>query len=263
MLTKTLLRRIYYLFIALFGMMSPGFNSARADVVNLAVASNFSAPIKKIIPAFEQQTGHRVLLTLGSSGRFFAQINHGAPFHVFLSADSSKPRALAASAMGLTDSRFTYAVGALALWSARDDLIQNNSEILKKSSFRKIAIASPKLAPYGHATIETLQSLGLYDVLSPKFVRGENIAQTYQFVATGNAELGFISVSQVFDKGKLQAGSVWLIPPSLHQQIRQDAILMTSARNNQAAIAFMQFLKSGSAKEIIRNFGYHMPTEGE
>lgn len=252
------LRNIYCLFFSLI-LLDP----VRADEVNIAVASNFAAPIKMIIAEFEQQTGHQTNLTLGASGRFVAQITHGAPFHVFLSADRRKPKALGASGIGLDASRFTYAIGGLALWSAQEDFIKGNSKILKKGLFRKIAFANPRIAPYGTATTEVLKSLGLYDALSSKFVQGENIAQTYQFVATGNADLGFVSVSQVMRKGELLAGSIWIIPQNMHSPIRQDAILLKSAENNHAALAFMAYLKSGQARNIMRDFGYRLPTEKE
>ncbi|MCF6215883.1 MAG: molybdate ABC transporter substrate-binding protein [Emcibacter sp.] len=248
------------IYFPLITMLS-AIHHAQAAEINIAAASNFAGPIKMIIADFERKTGHRANLTLGASGRFYAQINHGAPFQVFLSADRLKPAALEASGMGL--SRFTYAIGRLALWSANDTLIQGNSKILEKGAFRKIALASPKLAPYGKAAIDVLCALGLKEILSPKFVRGENIAQTYQFVATGNADLGFVSLSQITEKGKLRAGSVWMIPQELHSPIQQDAILLKSAMNNQAAIAFMHYLKSGSARDIIRDFGYLLPTEEE
>lgn len=248
------------IYFPLITMLS-AIHHAQAAEINIAAASNFAGPIKMIIAHFERKTGHRANLTLGASGRFYAQINHGAPFQVFLSADRLKPAALEASGMGL--SRFTYAIGRLALWSAQDTLIQGNNEILKEGSFRKIALASPKLAPYGKAAIDVLRALGLKEALSPKFVRGENIAQTYQFVATGNADLGFVSLSQIMEKGILRAGSVWMIPQELHSPIQQDAILLKSARHNQAAIAFMHYLKSGPARDIIRDFGYLLPTEEE
>jgi len=247
--------KIYFPLITMLSAV----HTAQAVEINIAAASNFAGPIKMIITAFEQKTGYRANLTLGASGRFYAQIHHGAPFQVFLSADTLKPAALEASGMG--HSRFTYAIGRLALWSAQDNFIQGNSAILEKGAFRKIALASPRLAPYGKAAIDVLRALGLKEILSPKFVRGENIAQTYQFVATGNADLGFVSVSQIMEKGILRAGSVWMIPQALHSSIRQDAILLKSARHNPAAIAFIDYLKSSAAQDIIRDFGYLLPTE--
>ncbi len=252
-------RRIIALATAGFFLISP----AVAAEINIAVASNFAAPIKVIIAGFEQQTDHRVRLILGSSGRFYAQITHGAPFHVFLSADQAKPEALELQGLILPHSRFTYAIGRLALWSAKAGLVTGNADILKQNSFNKLAMANPRLAPYGAAAREVLQSLGLYDALSPKLVQGENIAQTYQFVATGNADLGFVSLSQVTENGRIRAGSLWIIPDQLHKAIRQDAVILKSAENNPAARAFVRYLQSGSVREIIRNSGYRLAGEGD
>ena len=248
-------RHILCLMLAMFGV-----ETTHAAEVIVAVASNFTNPAKDIAMGFEQQTGHKAKLVFGSSGRIFAQISHGAPFDIFLSADSMKPAALVAQGMTLPHSRFTYAIGALALWSPKTDYVKAGGDVLKDSEFKRLAIANPKLAPYGIAAREVLQSLALYKTLSPKLVRGENIAQTYQFVATGNAELGFIARSQL-PKGK--TGSVWIIPDSLHKPIRQDAVILKSAENNQAALAFANFLRSEWAKELIKRHGYKLPTGDE
>lgn len=246
-------RYIFYFVWALLGV-----EKSVAAETTVAVASNFSAPAKAIILKFEKQTGDHVKLVLGSSGRIFAQIMHGAPFDVFLSADNEKPAALEAQGMIVPNSRFTYAIGALTLWSPRPDFIQGNSDILKEGRFRKLALANPRLAPYGIAAREILHRLALYDVLSGKFVLGENIAQTYQFVATGNADLGFIARSQL-----PETGSYWNIPESLHHPIRQDAVILKSARNNKVAFAFAKFLKSSSAKDLIRRHGYKTPNKDQ
>ncbi|MBL4767483.1 MAG: molybdate ABC transporter substrate-binding protein [Rhodobacteraceae bacterium] len=244
-------RTILFLMVFLTGM-SP----AMAAEITLAVASNFAAPAKEMIQKFEQQTGHRVRLVLGSSGRMYAQITHGAPFDVFLSADRAKPAALDSRGLTLAGSRFTYAVGTIVLWSPRPGFITANGDVLKEGHFKRLALANPKLAPYGLAARETLQALGLYHSLSPKFVQGENIAQTYQFIATGNAELGFIARGQVPKDGD---GSVWIIPDSLHSPLRQDAVLLKRADHNPAALAFMIFLRSEQAQKIILAHSYILP----
>lgn len=243
-------------YIFCFLLSFAGAEKIMAEEITVAVSSNFAAPAKAIALGFEAQTGHHIRLVPGSSGRIFAQILHGAPFDVFLSADRSKPAALEAQGMALPDSRFTYAVGSLALWSSQADLITTGAGVLKEGRFDKLALANPRLAPYGIAARQVLQSLGLYDVLSAKFVRGENIAQTYQFVATGNADLGFIARSQLPADN---TGSVWIIPENLHQPIRQDAVILKSTGDNKAAIAFMRFLSSDRAKDIIRRHGYKIP----
>lgn len=237
-----------------------GTKNAPGEEVTIAVASNFTAPAKAIIAVFEEETNHQVKLVLGASGRIFAQIRHGAPFDIFLSADRIKPAELERQGMAVPDSRFTYAIGALALWSPGADFKVNNAVILKEGYFEKLALANPKLAPYGLAAAQVMQSLDLYEALSSKFVRGENIAQTYQFVASGNADLGFVALSQL---GHDPKGSVWLIPQALHQPIRQDAILLKSAADNQAAQAFMGFLRKPAIKELIGRYGYIIPKEGQ
>lgn len=234
----------------------PGVEESFASEITLAVASNFASPVKKLIPIFEQQTGHRVRLVLGSSGRIYAQIIHGAPFDVFLSADSAKPAALDDRGLIVTGSRVAYAIGTLALWSPRQGFVTTNGDVLKDGNFNRLALANPKLAPYGVAARETLMALGLYQTLSAKFVQGENIAQTFQFIATGNAALGFIARSQIPDGGR---GSVWLIPDQLHSPLRQDAVLLKRAGHNSAARDFMTFLRSEPARKIISAHRYMLP----
>jgi len=238
---------------------------AQADMVTIAAASNVAVPLKIIVSGFEKRTGHEVTLVIGSSGKIFAQLTHGAPYDVFLSADRVKPAALTARGMAATGGPFTYAIGALALWSIRPHLMIDGASILQKGHFNTLAIANPKLAPYGKAAQEVLQSLGLYGALSAKFVTGDNIAQTYQFVATGNADLGFIAVSQLraaqlqATKSRAPKGSYWIIPDKLHNPIRQDAVLLKSAENNPAAAAFVKFLHSDFAQKTLHDFGYKKP----
>ena len=227
-----------------------------AAEVQVAVAANFSAPMQRIAADFEQATGHQAKLAFGSTGKFYAQIRHGAPFDVLLAADDETPAKLEKEGMAVAGSRFTYSVGRLALWSAKPGYVDDRGEVLKQGAFKHLAIASPKLAPYGAAAVETLNRLGLQAALQPKFVQGENIAQNFQFVSTGNAELGFVALSQVIEGGKLKRGSAWIVPPGLHAPIRQDAVVLARGRDNPAALALMKYLKQDQARAIIKAYGY-------
>lgn len=228
----------------------------RAAEVQVAVAANFTAPMQRIAADFEQATGHKTRLAFGATGKFYAQIKNGAPFEVLLAADDDTPAKLEKEGFAVAGSRFTYAIGQLALWSAKPGYIDARGAVLKQGGFGHLAIANPKLAPYGAAAVETLNKLGLLAALQPKFVQGENIAQTYQFVSTGNAELGFVAVSQVVENGKLKSGSAWIVPASLHSPIRQDAVLLTPGKDNPAAAALISFLKTDRARAVIQSYGY-------
>ena len=230
--------------------------TAQAETIQVAVAANFSTPLKAIASAFEVDTRHKVLMSSGATGKLFAQVTSGAPFEVFLSADEATVAQLEKSGHAVAATRFTYATGRLALWSASASGVDADGAVLKSGSFAKIALASPKAAPYGAAAIETLTRLGLLDLLAPKLVTGESIGQTYSFVATGNAPLGFVALSQVMENGKLKSGSVWVVPANLHQALRQDAVLLAPGKTNAGAVAFLQYLKSDKALTIIRSFGY-------
>jgi molybdate transport system substrate-binding protein len=229
---------------------------AVADEVNVAVAANFTAPMKQIAAEFEKETGHKAVLSYGASGKFYAQIKNGAPFQLFLSADDEKPVQLEKDGLTAPGSRFTYAVGTLVLWSPKSGFVDAKGEVLGKGQFSKLAIASPRLAPYGAAAIEVLTKKGLLAMLSPKFVQGENISQTFQFVSTGNAELGFVALSQVMKDGKISSGSAWIVPAQLHTPIRQDAVLLATGKDSPAAKELLLYLKSDKAKKIIRSYGY-------
>ncbi|MES2956853.1 MAG: molybdate ABC transporter substrate-binding protein [Pseudomonadota bacterium] len=231
---------------------------ARADEVLVAVAANFSAPMKRIAQDFEKDSGHKLQLAFGATGGFYAQIRNGAPFQVFLSADDETPAKLVQEGLADGSSRFTYAIGGLVLWSATPGFVDDRGAVLKTGHFNKLALANPRTAPYGRAAVETLAKLGLLGTLEPKFVQGENIAQTYQFVSSGNAELGFVALSQVMTDGVVAAGSAWRVPTELHEPIRQDAVLLTSARNHAAAAALLRYLKTDKAKGVIRAFGYSL-----
>lgn len=229
---------------------------AQAAEVHVAVASNFTAPMKQIATEFENETGHKVILSFGASGRFYAQIENGAPFQLFLSADDEKPAQLEKSGLIVPGTRFTYAIGTLVLWSAKSGFVDAKGEVLRKGQFGKLAIASPKLAPYGSAAIEVLTRQGLLSSLTPKFVQGENISQAFQFVSTGNAELGFVALSQIVKEGKVTSGSAWVVPGALHSPIRQDAVLLSTGKDNVAAKALIHYLKSEKGKKTIRSYGY-------
>ena len=230
---------------------------SQADVIRVAVASNFTAPMKAVVAAFEAASGHRVQLAFGSSGKFFAQINHGAPFQVFFSADQAKPLALEQAGLGVPGTRFTYAVGALALWSHKP---ATEAEAvfarLKTGDFNRLALANPKLAPYGAAAVEVLRSLQLEVTTKGKWVRGENIAQAYQFARSGNADLGFVALSQITAPGHAGAGSAWVVPRALYAPIRQDALLLRRGENSEAARALLRFVRSDKAQAMIRTYGY-------
>jgi molybdate transport system substrate-binding protein len=230
--------------------------SLRAEEAMLAVAANFAAPMQQIAVSFRQETGHQLKLSLGSTGGFYAQIKNGGPFDVFLSADDITPQKLEAEGWGVPKTRFTYATGQLVLWSKQEGLVDPKGQVLLNKNVQKIAIANPKLAPYGAAAMETLKQLGLLEALQAKLVQGDNIAQTYQFVMTQNAQIGFVAKSQVFANGKITAGSAWTVPSNLYKPIQQDAILLTNGKDNAAAKAFMSYLRTEKAKEIMKTYGY-------
>ena len=231
-------------------------NSANAGEIHAAVAANFTSAMKNIVTEFEAESNHKVKVSYGSSGKIFAQIKNGAPFQVFLSADQVKPEALEKDGYTIPGSRFTYAIGALALWSAKPALVDEHYTALKTGSFNRVALANPKVAPYGAAAIDVLTALNLQEITKAKWVQGENIAQTYQFVATGNADLGFVALSQIMDKGHVAEGSTWIIPSDLYRPIRQDAVLLKKAEESAAAKAFMDYLRSEKVRAIIHNYGY-------
>ncbi|MEN9490261.1 MAG: molybdate-binding periplasmic protein ModA [Pseudomonadota bacterium] len=229
---------------------------ALADEVKVAVAANFTAPMQKIAVEFEKDTGHKALVSTGATGAFYAQIKNGAPFEVFLSADDETPAKLEAEGAGVKGSRFTYAIGRLVLWSAKPGFVDARGEVLKKGDFNKLALANPKTAPYGSAALEVMKKLGVQEALQPKIVQGENISQTFQFVSTGNAEVGFVALSQVWQDGVLKSGSAWIVPADLYAPIRQDAILLAKGEGKPAAEALLKYLKGDKAKAVIKSYGY-------
>lgn len=240
--------------IAAVALVATGLiaGQANAGETNVAVAANFTDAAKEIAAVFKEKTGHDAILSFGSSGQFYTQINQDAPFQIFLSADDERPKKLVDEGLGVSESRFTYAIGKLVLWSKDPNLVKGE-ETLKEAAFAKLSICNPVAAPYGAAAVETMQSLKLYDALKPKFVEGANISQAFQFVDTGNAELGFVALSQIVGD---ESGSRWEIPQNLYEPIRQDAVLLKKGSDNEAATAFIDFLKGPEARAIIEKYGY-------
>lgn len=233
-------------------------NSAWADEVQVAVAANFTAPIQAIAKDFEKDTGHKLVAAYGATGQFYAQIKNGAPFDVFLSADDSTPAKLEHEQEIVPGSRFTYAVGTLALWSAKEGYVDAEGEVLKKNDFKHLSIANPKTAPYGLAATQVLDRLGLKEATQSKIVEGQNITQAFQFVSTGNAELGFVALSQIYKDGKVSNGSAWIAPSNLHAPIRQDAVILKKGKDNAAAKALVAYLKGPKAAAVIKSYGYEI-----
>lgn len=229
---------------------------AQAGEVQVAVAANFVRPFATIGERFTAATGHTLKVSSGATGKFYSQIAHGAPFEVLLAADDETPRKLVAEGHGIAGTTFTYARGRLALWSAQPGLVDSQGAVLASGAVRHVAIANPKVAPYGAAAMEVIRARGLAESLAPKLVTGESIAQTFQFVATGNAEIGFVALSQVAVPGQPTRGSWWLVPAAMHEEIRQDAVLLRAGEKNPAARALLDFLKSEHATAVIREFGY-------
>jgi molybdate transport system substrate-binding protein len=230
--------------------------SSQAAEISIAVAANFAAPMKVIAQDFERETGHKAILAFGATGTFHAQIKNGAPFDVLLAADASTPSRLEMEGLAVAGSRQTYAVGRLVLWSPQAGLVDAQGEVLKSKSFKRLALANPKLAPYGAAALQVLQGLGLSDKVPA--VEAAHIGQVFQFVASGNAELGFVAMSQVFENGKLRSGSAWVVPARLHAPLRQDAVLLNHGQHKPAAQAFLNHLRSDKTQALIRAFGYEL-----
>lgn len=229
-----------------------------AAEAHVAVAGNFTGPMERIAPLFEKATGHKLVVAYGTVGKFQAQIRNGAPFELLVSSDDETPLRLEKVGLAIPESRFTYGVGKLVLWSATPGLVDGKGEVLKRGEFKHLAVANPKMAVYGAAAMGVMQKLGVAERLASKIVLGENISQTYQFTVTGNAELGFVALSQVYRDGRYAAGSHWIVPTGLYPRIRQDAVLLTRGRDNPAAKAFLAFLKGTEARKIIQSYGYEL-----
>lgn len=231
-------------------------SAAFAGEVQVAVAANFTAPVQAIAADFEKDTGNKVVASFGATGQFYAQIKNGAPFEVFLAADDTTPAKLETEGMTVPGSRFTYATGALALWSAKEGYVDANGDVLKKNAYNHLAIANPKTAPYGLAATQALDKLGLTQAVASKIVEGQNISQAQQFIATGNAELGFVALSQIYKDGKITSGSAWVVPASLHEPIKQDAVILNKGKDNPVAKQFSDYLKGPKAAAVIKSYGY-------
>lgn len=229
-----------------------------AAEVHIAVAANFTAPINEIAAAFEKASGHKVIAAFGPTGGLYTQIKHGAPFEVFLAADESTPARLETEGEILAGSRFTYAIGKLVLWSASVGYVDAQGEVLRRNEFNHLSIGNPKTAPYGLAATQVLARLGLSEAVKPKLVEGTNITQAYQFVATGNAELGFVALSQVFKDGQISGGSAWIVPEDMYEPIRQDAVILNKGKDNPAAAALVNYLKGPKAAAVIKSYGYDL-----
>ncbi|MBC3301871.1 molybdate ABC transporter substrate-binding protein [Pseudomonas sp. SWRI18] len=232
--------------------------SVQADEVQVAVAANFTAPIQAIAADFEKATGHKLVAAYGATGQFYTQIKNGAPFQVFLSADDTTPQKLEAEGETVKGSRFTYAVGTLALWSAQPGYVDAQGAVLKQNQFKHLSIANPKAAPYGLAATQVLAKQGLTEQVRDKLVEGQNITQAYQFVSTGNAELGFVALSQIYKDGKVTSGSAWIVPASMHDPIKQDAVILNKGKDSAAAKALVDYLKGPDAAAVIKSYGYEL-----
>lgn len=249
--------KIYPVALAcLMATTSPTY--ALAAEAQVAVAANFAEPIKAIAAVLEKTTAHTIQITLGSTGKLYAQIKNGAPFDVLLAADAATPEKLEQEGLGQPGSRFTYATGKLVLWSAKVGRVDDKGQVLKTNDLGKVAFANPKVAPYGAATVQAIDRLGLTAALTPKLVQGESIGQAYTFAATGNADVGFVAMSQVLEGGRLKSGSMWVVPQALYSPIRQDAVVMQKSARNEAAQALMALLKSPNIKDLIRSYGYDL-----
>lgn len=231
---------------------------ALAAEAQVAVAANFAEPIKAIASVLEKTTGHTLKISTGASGAFYTQIKNGAPFDVFLSADNERPEMLERDGLTQPGTRFTYATGRLVLWSVKVGRVDDQGAVLQAPDLGKVAFANPKTAPYGAAAVQAMVKLGLADALKPKLVQGESIGQTFNFVKTGNADVGFVALSQVLSGGRLKEGSMWVIPQAHHDPIRQDAVLLKKGAENEAAKALLKLLQSPNIKDLIRSYGYEL-----
>lgn len=231
--------------------------TAAADDVHVAVAANFTAPAQELAPIFEKATGDKVILSFGSTGAFYAQIKNGAPFDVLLAADDTTPAKAVKEGHGVAGTTFTYAMGKLVLWSTDAGLIKNDVKVLTTDAVKHVAVANPKLAPYGLAAYQTMEKLGIKDAVQPKVVEGDNIGKTFQFVKTANAQAGFIALSQCYKDGKMTSGSGWIIPQEYYEPIAQDAVLLKHGEKNEGAKRFLEFLKSSpEATKVRESYGY-------
>lgn len=250
MFARSLRRPLAFLWLA------TALAHGHAAQATVAVAANFAEPMRAVAEVLRKTTGHTLAVSVGATGRLYAQIRNGAPFDAMLSADRKAPEQLEADGLAVPGSRFTYAKGKLVLWSARADAVDAQGQVLRSDSWRKLAIANPRTAPYGAAALEVIDRLGLGSGITPRLVQGESIGQAHNFVFTGNAELGFVALSQVLEGGRLKSGSMWAVPQNLYAPIQQDAVLLKRGEHNEAAQALMQLLRSDQVTALIRSFGY-------
>ncbi|MHC5306041.1 molybdate ABC transporter substrate-binding protein [Bartonella sp. LJL80] len=236
----------------LTGIFLAGTSLGYAGETVVAVAANFTEPVKEIAEQFKEKTGHTATLSFGATGNFYNQIKNGAPFEVFLAADTERPTKTVEEGYGVKGTQFTYAIGTLVLWSSKPDLIKG-PETLTDASIKHISFCNPDAAPYGKASVETMDALKVHDEIKPKLVEGQNISQAFQFVKTGNAEIGFVALSQVINE---KGGSQWIVPQQYYNPIKQDAVLLKTGENNEAAKAFLEFLKGPESAAIIKKYGY-------
>lgn len=227
-----------------------------SETLRLAVASNFDPAMTALAKRFKARTGHTLLLSVGSTGKHYAQIIHGAPFDIFFAADIKRPALLEQQRIAVPNTRFTYAIGKIVLWSPRQGYVDAKGAVLETGNFRRLAMANPKLAPYGSAARQVLKNRQQWSALTPRIVRGENIAQTYQFVKTGNAELGFVALSQIKRPGHPPTGSYWSIPLTAYPPIKQQAVLIN---DSATARQFLAFMRTHEALNIIHEYGYDTP----
>jgi len=244
--------------VILMGMAMTIPSICQAASAQVAVAANFAEPIKAVAAVLEKTTGHTLKVTTGATGKFYAQIQNGAPFDVLLTADTATPKKLEAEGLTVANTRFTYATGKLVLWSTKAGRVDENGKVLQAADLGKVSYANPKVAPYGAATIQAIGALGLTQAITPKLVQGESIGQAFTFVATGNADVGFVALSQVLEGGQLKSGSMWVVPQRLYDPIRQDAVLLKKGQSNEAAKALLQLLQSPNIKDLIRSYGYEL-----
>lgn len=231
--------------------------SAQAADINVAVAANFTAPMKDIAAVYEKETGNKVLASFGGTGQVFAQIKNGAPYQILFAADAKTPKKIEDEGLGVKGSARPYAYGKLVLWSATPDFVKESKDFLLEPAVKKIAVANPKLAPYGEAAYQTLEKWGMLDKVKNKFVTGDNIGKAYQFAKTSNAEVGFVALSQVYKGGKMTSGSGWVMPSDLYSPIRQDVVVLNLGKDNKDVAAFMKFMEtSPKVRDIILSYGY-------
>jgi molybdate transport system substrate-binding protein len=245
--------------VLLFALLMIGGGDLLAEPLRIAVASNFLAPAKSLAERFENTSGQKLAVSAGSTGKLYAQIVNGAPYDAFLAANVAEPARLESEGRAVLGSRFTYAVGRLILWSKDPALLRAGAGLdrVRRGAFERLAIANPRTAPYGAAAVQTMRALGLDPAaLGPRLVRGENVSQTFQFASSGNVALGFVALSQVLHPGRPSEGSYWLVPSDLHDPIEQQAVLLAGAARDAPAKAFLAYLRSREARELIAAYGY-------